>query len=312
MYNFHLFIVYLDGNIRIEKIPWLRPQFYDPNTRYVKSIICNTLITSLQASEHIIYLTTGTKLIAYNLKSGSETNHSAFFVKEVPECNLLKIDYNNKLLFVFSKERGIVALDISDPLFPRYLTTLQTNIQKKIGELPVTNIELNNNTLFLSIRNFGIIRVDFNRDQFGDVQILNEINKIKLIDPQDVRFNPRTNEMVIIDSKYGLLGYSLSRNEINYQKTFDNSIYPQKLFLIYGTPFIQTNKGFVIYNKFSNNIEEIFARKIGAVYHYYNYIIFSEKGFIKLLKYGKLTSGEKYFLENIKDIISAYEEYILQ
>lgn len=282
-YKSSVFIARLDGNITSIKLPQSWYKFSSKVKPYSFEIRnLEKIVSGMQALKGVLFVATPNFLINFDLEDNYLSNEG--FKKYVADCTKIKIDYQNKILFAASEERGIVALKISNPRNPLFLTDMKLDIS---GKQYISEMDVFDNTVYLAIRNLGIIRIDYNENEFKKPKITRTVRKIKLEDPQDVKYNKHNKYLYIADSDQGFLLLSTINNQLVFSQQLPNFDSPKKIILHYQNALIQGSKGLYMFNKADETIQVIFDYKIGASTKYYNKFIYYNDGFLNLLILGK-------------------------
>lgn len=289
-YNYNLFIAYFNKTLKIQNIPQLRTPFFASRSNYESIINVDDFIVDMQAKGNILYASTPNKLISYDLLNQSDNSNNEVFSKNVPDCSLLKIDYKENILFLVSNQKGIIALNIKNPKKPKFISNFIPTPLSNFSDLSISDIDVYNKKIFLTIRKFGITRIDYEGGGHN-FEILKEIDKIKLIDPQVTKYSEKFKRLYIGDADKGFIVYDINRNKIVFNEKLPNNDFPQDIIKYYSNIVIRGKKGLYYFKNNQKRIFSIFNKKIGAITSYYNQIFFVEKGDSKILVLGKLSDG---------------------
>jgi hypothetical protein len=233
-----------------------------------------------------LFVTTSNQLLCYDLKK-SPVEKNQYFMKNIVNCTHIRINYKNNLLFAISEERGLVVIDISNPLKPRYICDIPVSFFQE-HNCVISDLDLYENTIFLALRNKGILRLDYYQNNVEPV-VYRSFEKIRLNDPQDVKYNKNNHYLYIADADEGLIILNTEDNKVVHSCILPNDDFPRKLIIHYKNCIIQGSKGLYIYNTRSKEIKTIMEFKIGAVSKYYNKIFFYKNRKLNLLVLGNDT-----------------------
>lgn len=279
IYNYKLFVAYLDRTIKIINLKGYKYP--------VEEIQCPDIIIEMQARKHILFATTPSEIFVYDLNKGSNIK---FCLKERFNCDQIKIDQKNRMLFVFSKDRKIMAFNIENPQEPKFQSDLT------IGEyfdesdnFNITDIDVHQGKLFFAIRNRGILTSDYyhNKSTFSEPKIIGEINGVRLSDPQSVKYSESDNYLYIADAEKGLIVVDVSpiTSRIVFHKKLPDNDFPQTIKIFYTNSIIKGKRKLYYFESRIKKLSTILDYKIGTFYTYYERLFFSTKGILKTFKF---------------------------
>jgi len=273
-------------------------------------------IIDMQASNNVLFASTSNKLYCYDFKLDNSDVLSKLFVKEIPDCSNIKIDYTNHLLFAFSSTKGIIAFNIRNPRKAKFISSLRPVELKREGNLNLTEIDVYDKTIFLVIRKSKIIRIDLQEqsDEFGITKQLvigREFDKISLQDPQDAKYYHPKNLLYVADADLGFMVINIQTNEILFTKIFeDGSDFPQKIILLNGNAVVKTCNGLYFFNFKRRSFDRIFDYKIGSIAKYYNSFIYSKNNKLNYVRVGRMKIEEERIMNDSSIQFERVTEYI--
>ena len=302
IYNFHIFISYLDDGINIIPFKDNRSLFFNSKAKYLDEIPNINSLTELQAKSHILFGTSESELVGYDLISENIDNYFNNDRKIViDDVTQLSIYYQQNTLYAFAEEKGIFQFDISKPRFPQMCNKFVPRVFEKIGQPVVSNIESGENSLLIAIRNFGVSNITLEKGNYShEIELRSE-------DPQDVKrfFNHKL--LAVADSQEGLLLYDFSSNNLIKKIKLPNGDFPQQLEIINTTIIIKGTLGLYAYHPSHDKFMVLRDGKIGAMAVYYDYIFFTSKGKIftlsltdSFVRHGFTFDSQKFELELLK------------
>jgi hypothetical protein len=302
VYNGSILTAYMDGRIISTPLPtnWFKPSHKSrPYSFELRSD--EKYIKEMRGYKGSLFITTSNQLICFNIKK-SPAEKSQYYSKTIVDCTQMRINYKNSLLFAISEERGIVVLNVKNPLNPRYIDDIEVSFfQQK--ECIISDIDLHENTIFLALRNMGILRLDYYQNELQNPVIYRSFEKISLKDPQDVKFNKKNSYLYIADADEGLIILDTVGNKVIYSCRLPNNDFPRKLIIHNNNCIVQGSRGLYLFNTSEKGLETIFEFKIGALAKYYNKIFFYKNKKLNLLVLGKSVE-----IEN-NDIFSSVYKY---
>jgi hypothetical protein len=251
----------------------------------------DTIVVDMVGYKDFLFILTTGPLYSIDLSRSGE--FELVEVKNVKDCSQISIDKSLKLLFLFSEERGLISLDIKDPSHPEYIRDLMPSTLKEKEMYFVTNMDTHYKKSFLSVRNLGVLRIDYKRNSLDEIDIGREIRKVFLREPQDVKFNPQNNLLYVVDYYDGLVVLNILNGEIMLNRTLPNDDHPRNLILDGENAIIQGKKELHYFDLKKRRYHNIFDFKIGHLIRYYNYIIFTQKNTVNLLRVGTSISRMK-------------------
>ncbi|PGP49038.1 hypothetical protein CN993_00785 [Bacillus thuringiensis] len=285
VYNASIFTAYTNGRITSVPLPtnWFKPSV--KSSSYSFDIISDEKdINDMIGYKGSLFVTTSNQLQCFNIKK-SPVEKNQYYTKNIVDCTHMRINYRNNLAFAISEERGIVVLNVSNPLNPRYIGDIDVNLFYQ-EDCIITGIDIHENTIFLALRNKGILRLDYYQNEIQEPKIYRSFEKISLKDPQDVKFNKKNSNLYIADADEGLIILSTMDNKIIHCCRLPNDDFPRKLIIHNNNCIVQGSKGLYLYNTREKDLEIILNFKIGAIAKYYNKIFFYKNKKLNLLVFG--------------------------
>jgi len=291
IYNSSIITAFTDGKIVSTPLPtnWKKPLIH--SSPYSFELQTNEeFINEMIGFKGSLFVSTSNQLLCFNImKSPVEKNQ--YFMKNIVNCTHMRINYKSNLLFAISEERGLVVIDISNPLEPRYMCDIPVSFFQE-NNCVISDLDLYENTIFLALRNKGILRLDYYQNTVKEPLIHRSFEKIRLNDPQDVKYNKNNHYLYIADAEEGLIILNTEDNKVVHRCLLPNNDFPRKLIIHHKNCIIQGSKGLYIYNTSSKEIKTIIGFKIGAVSKYYNKILFYKNRKLNLLVLGNNTDIE--------------------
>lgn len=264
-YNYSLFVAYLDGSIDVFPLPEYNSKLFYPQShiKYQNKIETNSdLIIGMQAKQHILFAATTDQLFSFNLDQVKIYNDGYF--KSISGCQRIIINHNNNILYVITKDRGIVAINIQNAHRPKFINDMETSVLNGIEDGAVSGLNVIDNSILLSIRNRGIFRIII--DENNKIpSIEREITKIQLEDVQDIIFEKRNRMIYALDSERGFLIINTTNNQVEFERKLPDGDTPKSILLYNNNALIRGGKGLYSFDPKSKNILKILDKKIGAV-----------------------------------------------
>lgn len=289
IYDYTIFTAYINGVIKVESLPKSLGHFLEKNN--IKgdfNIQTNEeYIYEMLAYKGVLFVSTDKKLLGYRIEN-NRLREIEFFSKSIIECVTMKVDSSGRL-FAVSENRGLIVLNISDPLSPKYVCDISLNNYFGNPVNVIADMDLVDNTIFLALRNKGILRIDYNGKikSLSNELIYTSVEKLMLKDPQDVKFNKINNFLYIVDAEEGLVIIDTNYNSMYDSVQLPNQDTPVKIIIYKEDCFIQGNKGLYYYHTLYREISIILDYKIGEINKYYNNLIYYKKGKLNIIILGK-------------------------
>jgi hypothetical protein len=282
-YKYHLFSGYSNGDLIINPLSFYSfdiKERLDPLSHNMTN--ANTQIVDMVAYKDILYILTTAYLYYVDLKESN--NFDIVKIKHNTDCSKIAVDSSQKILFLFSEEKGLIALNIKQPKEPIIINFLMPDILKDKGKFFLTHMEVLDNIIFLSVRNFGIVRLDYRSVGFNELNIWREIHKIPLKEPQDVKYCKRNNYLYILDYNEGLVVLNIADGEIIFHNKLPDNDFPINLVLEKENAIIQGKNGVYYFKINDKQFYTIFNFKIGELFIYFNNLFYVKNNKLNLLK----------------------------
>lgn len=276
IYNFHLFISYLDEGVRIIPFHDFREGFHNSKAIYPKEISHNKSLQEIVTTSHILLGINDSNISTIGLNQNVDSNPDGDIFKDY-KANQLSFDYSISQLHVLAEEIGIVNLDFKNPFKSKLNETIIPKSFEKLGSPTVSNMISFDKSILLSIRGFGVSKIDN-----YDIQHSAE-ETYRTEDAQDVLFFKKEQMIAIADGIDGLLIFKIKDTEPLKRIPLPNADFPQEIKHFYSSILIKGKKGLYLYNLHTDKLRLIQEGRIGAISNYYNYIIYSSSGLINLL-----------------------------
>lgn len=273
VYNFHLITSYLNEGVQIVPFKDNRSKFYNSKAEYPFEIKELPSLSELQASKHILYGNSNSKLTSINLlelpSQSLSLNEKQIQLNDITQ---LSINYQQLNLYALSDSRGIFQIDISHPKREEIIKNYVPTAFEKLGNPSVSNIEANHNHLLISIRNFGVVNLTVEKEKYR------ERKELRSEDPQDVKRLGLHDLIVVADSEEGVMFYSFKDSRLLRKIKLPNGDFPQQIETTNAAIIIKGTMGLYAYYFTSEKILILREGKIGALTVYYDYIFFTSKG----------------------------------
>ncbi|RFU70035.1 hypothetical protein [Bacillus sp. V59.32b] len=302
IYNSSIITAYTDGRISSLPLPKNWHSLYKERNPYVFDLKTEEkFINEIVGYKGSLFVATTNRLQSFNINKSSHVQQNHYFKKEIVNCTHLKINYENALLFAVSEERGIVVLNLSNPLKPRFVRDITVRFFQEENCI-ISDMDLYQNTIFLALRNIGILRLDYYQNELQEPVVYRSFEKIRLSDPQDVKYNKNNLYLYIADADEGLIVLNTRDNNVVHRCRLPNNDFPRKIIIHHKNCIVQGSKGLYFYDTTTKGLNIIFEFKIGAISKYYNKIIFYKNKRLNLLILGNDTEiiDNDYFLSVYK------------
>ncbi len=302
-YNFHLIVSYLNEGLQIVPFKDNRSKFYNSKAEYSFEIKNIGALTELQASKHILYGNSESKLTSFSMLSEETSNFPNIHQRQIPLDNVsqLTINYNQLDLFALSDTQGIYQIDISRPRHQEIINNFIPSSFEKLGNPSVSNIESSHDNLLIAVRNFGIVNIAVDKNKHR------ERKELRSEDPQDVKRLSLHDLIVVADSEEGIILYDFKNSRQIKKFKLPNNDFPQQIETTSAAIIIKGTLGLYAYYFTTDRLIVLREGKLGALTMYYDYIFFTSKGKLYSLtindsfeKHGFTYDRQKIDLELVK------------
>jgi hypothetical protein len=202
-------------------------------------------------------------------------------IKNINDAQVITIDLKLKILFVVSYSRGLIGINLKNDYFVSDIPLDIFNDEKK--QVPVTSITAYKGVIFLSILNYGVFRIDYNKK--SSKFVYQQIQKMKLQNPQELYFNHKDNELAIVDFDHGLILINLKDGE-TFKQNLPNDDIPNSIRYInyFGRKcyIIQCRNSLYKFDKKSKEFTVIDEKKVSNLITYYNKIYYTHNGVLNI------------------------------
>ncbi|TQR14727.1 hypothetical protein [Psychrobacillus soli] len=293
VYNSTVFTAYTNGEIQATPLPnnWFKPYRKDIKTYTFQLQSDEKYINDMLGYKGALYVTTPNQLHCFKLENDKLIKEEQY-LKKIVECTKIKIDYKSKLLFAVSEDRGLVVINISNPFSPKYICDISLDNYFGEGNNVISDMDLCENIIFLALRGKGILRIDYYNKEIKDSLWYSTVEKIKLQDPQDVKYNKNNLHLYIADAVEGLIVLNTLDNSIIDTFKLPNDDFPVKLIINGKNCIVQGNNGLYMYQVNERKISTILNYKVGEVIKYFNKIIFYKNRKLNLIVFGNKVDND--------------------
>lgn len=272
VYKSNLYISYLKGQIVQQHI----------DTKYKKSEFIsfapifdfdNTIVLDIKAYENKFYILTRDGLYEYN-------NQLTKKIKEISDAQVIAIDSVLKILFIVSDSRGLIGINLRNNRFidDINLDIFNENVDNE-NIVSITSIVASDGVIFLSILNAGIFRIDYRKKESSF--IYETLHKLEIKNPQDICFNEKEKQLVVVDFDYGLVIINIENgNTNNYSLPNEDIPNSVKLVKTYNKTYyvIQARNGLYKFDLKNENYIKIKEGRTSNLTTYFNQLFFTQKG----------------------------------
>ncbi len=272
VYKSNLYLSYLNGKIVQQHV----------DTKYKKSESIsftpifdfdNTIVLDIKAYKNRFYILTRDGLYEYH-------NQLTKKIKEISDAQVIAIDSVLKILFIVSDTRGLIGINLRNN---RFIDDINLDIFNKTGDdeniVSITSIVASAGVIFLSILNAGIFRIDYKKKEFSFKY--KTLHKLEIKNPQDIFFNEKEKQLVIVDFDYGLVIINIeNENTNNYRLPNDDIPNTVKLVKTYNKTYyvIQARNGLYKFDPGNEEFIKIREERTSNLTTYFNKLFFTQKG----------------------------------